>query len=57
MHAQRPRTTAPPASSSLPAIPDAQARALDRRQALDDQQRTFRDPATTPRPPRVRPPA
>ena len=57
MRALRPRIASPPSSPSSPAIPAAQARALDRRQALDDQQRTFRDPATTPRPPRVRPPA
>jgi len=35
----------PPASSSTPAIPNAQARALDPPPSLDDQQRTFRDPA------------
>jgi hypothetical protein len=57
MRALRPRVSSPPGSPSSPAIPAAQARALDRRQALDDQQRTFRDPATTPRTPRIRPPA
>jgi hypothetical protein len=57
MHAQRPRIVSSSASLSVPAISNAQSRALDRRQALDDQQRTFRDPATTPRPPRGRRPS
>lgn len=37
-------------------IPDDQARALDRRHALDEQQRTFRNGIPRPHFPRTRPP-
>lgn len=39
------------------AIPEAQSRALERRHALDQQQRSYRKPGVSPYPTRQRPPA
>ncbi|MBX6313923.1 MAG: hypothetical protein IRY99_13550 [Isosphaeraceae bacterium] len=53
-----PRSRPPAAPGPQQAgIPDAQARALDRRQALDEQQRAFRNSVPKPHFGRPRPPA
>lgn len=56
MKAPRPRSY--PASGSNPPapIPESQARALDRKHALDDQQRNFQNSVPAPHFPRPRPP-
>lgn len=54
-----PRTRSPEgqhANPSDPGIPDSQARALDRRHALNEQQRTFRNAVPHPHFRRPRPP-
>lgn len=53
------RTRSNPTSDtrSYEAIPEAQSRALERRHALDQQQRSYRKPGGAPYPTRQRPPA
>lgn len=57
-HEPRPRRYLPEASNPPAAIPDEQRQALERRNALSEQQRTFRiyNPVPEPHFPRRRPP-
>lgn len=53
----RSRPSSIPGRSPLAAIPAAQARALDKRLSLDEQQRAYRSAGPKPQPIRPRPPA
>jgi hypothetical protein len=57
MNDTRTRSTPTSEARVYEAIPEAQSRALERRHALDQQQRSYRKPGASPYPPRHRPPA
>lgn len=57
MNDHRPRSIATVTVRPSEAIPEAQSRALERRHALDQQQRSFRKPTAAPQGSRQRPPS